>query len=167
MSNIKQVEVSTSTFTITLGSLASDANLLAGRQSTAVSNLTNLYLDYHISGKITTGTTPTTGKLIEVWVYPALDSSLVYPDTITGTDGNVSITNRDVVQSAFALAASMIIDATSNRGYYFKPVSVASLFGGVLPPAIGVWVVQNTGANLHATGGNHVINLTGKYASVA
>jgi hypothetical protein len=166
MSNIKQVEVASVAFTITLASL-NDTGLTQGRESTAVSNLSNLYLDYHISGKITTGTSPSTGGLIEVWAYPALNDSLLYPDTITGTDANATITNRDVVASAFGLVASMVIDGTSDRTYYFKPVSVASLFGGVLPPAVGVWVTHSTGVALNATAGNHAIYLTGKYASVA
>lgn len=169
MSSIKQVEVASAAFTIGLatGPLASDTNLIAGRQSTVLSNLSNLYLDYHISGKITTGTTPTVSRLIEVWAYAAINDSLLYPDTMTGTDGNVSATSRDILASGCALVASMATDATTARTYWFKPISVSSLFGGVLPPAVGVFVVQNTGAALNSTAGNHAIYLTGKYASVA
>jgi len=48
---------SSSNLTITLDSLASDTNFLAGRESTEIDNE---YVDYLLSGKVTTGTSPTT-----------------------------------------------------------------------------------------------------------
>ena len=50
--------------TFTLASLASSASLVAGRESTAVDNGTTLAVDYLVSGKITTGTSPTANKTI-------------------------------------------------------------------------------------------------------
>ncbi|NBW19056.1 MAG: hypothetical protein EBR82_64880 [Caulobacteraceae bacterium] len=67
MADVKIYYVSPSDATITLASLASDTNLLAGRESNAIDNSSNLYLDYLISGKVTTGTSPTTARSIEVW----------------------------------------------------------------------------------------------------
>ena len=66
MSDIKLQYVASSAVTISLASLATDANLLAGRESTAIDTSTNEYLDYLLAGQITQGTTPTTGKEIRV-----------------------------------------------------------------------------------------------------
>jgi len=55
------------------------------------------------------------------------------------------------------LAASMISDSTSNRDYFFGPVSVAQLFGGSLPKFWGVFVAHDTAVALNATGGQHVL----------
>ena len=62
MANVKIYYDTAADVTITLASLATDTNLLTGRKSTAVDNSSNKYLDYLISGKITTGTSPFTGK---------------------------------------------------------------------------------------------------------
>ena len=76
---------SSAALTITLASLVSDINLLAGCESTAIDNTSNLYLDYLLSGKVTTGTSPTTGKSINIYVYALMEDS-TYPDVLTGTD---------------------------------------------------------------------------------
>ena len=56
------------------------------------------------------------------------------------------------------LVAAMYVDSTSNRAYEFGGVSVAMLFGGVMPPTYDLFVTHSTGVNLHATGGNHSLN---------
>jgi len=155
---IKYPSTSTSALTLTLASLASDTNLLAGRESTAVDNTSNLDLDHLVSLLVTTGTSPTAGTVIEVWAYAALSISSgtpTYPDVLDGTDSNETITSRNVLFPMLALVASITVDSTSNRGYYVKPTSVAGLFGGSLPPFWGLFVVHNTGVNLNSTGGNH------------
>jgi hypothetical protein len=131
--DIKSKYPATSSVALTcvMTSLASDTNLLAGRASTAVDNTTNVDLDHLLSGVITTGTTPTVGTFIEVWVYaPYLVTSgtPTYPDSITGTDANKTMTSLNVKNAALVRAASMVVDNTTGRGYYFAPVSIASLF---------------------------------------
>lgn len=168
MSDIKLAYASSAAFTIGLatGPLATDANLLAGRQSTAVSNTSNKYLDYLIGGKITTGTSPTASKTIEVWAYGSVEDSPIYPDVITGSDGNVTFTSRDILANGLALIASIPTDNTSSRTYWIRPVSLLSLFG-VVPKNFGLFVVHNTGVNLHSTSGNHALYYTGVYQTVA
>lgn len=167
MSSIKIDYAASSALTIALASLASDSNLLAGRQSTAWNNTSNKYLDLLIGGKISTGTSPTAGKQIEVWAYAAVNDTPTYPDAITGSDGNVTITSADIKIAALAKLEDIYTDATSSRAYWFKPRSIASLFGGELPPYGGIFVVHNTGVALHATGGNHVLSMTPVFRSVS
>lgn len=161
MADIKTKYPATSSvaLAIALASLASDVNLLAGRESGAVDNTGNADLDHLVSGMITTGTTPTVGKVIEVWAYASFRTAAgvpTYPDVLDGTDSAETVTSANVKMSALRLVGSITVDATSDRAYYFAPVSIASLFGA-MPKFWGLFVVQNTGAALHATAGNHVI----------
>jgi hypothetical protein len=159
MADFKTKYPATSSIALTLGvaSLASDTNLLAGRASTAVDNTSNLDLDHLVSGVVMTGTTPTVNTTIEVWAYASYKTASgtpTYPDTITGTDANKTLTNSGTKASALRLVASIVVTATSNVAYPFAPVSIASLFGA-MPKFWGLFVVHNTGAALNATAGNH------------
>ena len=165
MADIKVKYPSTSSvdLTITLASLASGASgvFTAGQESTAEDNTTNLDLDHLLSGKITTGTTPTVSRSINVYAYANISSATgtpTYPDVLDGTDSAETFTSANVQNSAVRFAANIIVDATSNRAYYFGPVSIASLFGGSLPKFWGVFVAHDTAVALNATGGNHKLS---------
>jgi hypothetical protein len=164
--DIKLAYAASSALTITLASLASDTNLLAGRESTAVDNTSNLYLDYLLAGKITTGTSPTTAKEIRVYVAGLMEDA-TYPDVLDGTDSNETIASVGTRDSALKLAAVIGTINTSDLTYYFGPISVAALFGGVLPKKFVVFVVHNTAVNLNSTGSNHAIHITPVYQTVA
>ena len=165
MADVKIYYVSPSDATITLASLASDTNLLAGRESNAIDNSSNLYLDYLISGKVTTGTSPTTARSIEVWAVGSWDGTN-WPDVFDGTDSAETITSANHKASICRFVASMSTDATSDRTYHFGPVSMASVFGGTLPPKFVLFVVHNTAVNLNATAGNHQIRIQPVYETV-
>lgn len=156
----KYPSTSTVALTVGLASLATNsANAFtSGRESTAVSNTTNLDLDHLLSGKIRTGTTPTAGRTIAVYVYAPLSvasGTPTYPDVLLGTDANRTITSANVLNGALRLAWAVTVDATSDRDYFMPPTSVASLFGGVLPTHWGVYVAHDTAVALNATAGNH------------
>ena len=165
-SNIKTAYGSSVNLTITLASLATDTNLLAGRASTAIDETTNLYIDELLEGFISTGTSPTTAKEIDVWVYGSTDDVPTYPDGVTGSDANKTMTTVNILNTGLKLVASIATTATSNEKGYFGPISVASLFGGVLPKKWGVFVVHNSAVNLNATAGNHQITATPTYLTV-
>lgn len=156
---------SSSNLTITLASLATDASLLVGRESSEVDNTTNRYVDYLLSGKITTGTSPTASKFIEVHVVGLMDDS-TYPSVFDGTDSAETVTAA-VKSGVCRQAASIDTTNTSDVTYYFGPVSVASLFGGVMPKKFVVFVTHNTGVNLNSTTGNHQITVTPVYYNTA
>lgn len=167
MSSIKYSYAADAQLTITLASLASDTNLLAGRESTAVDNTSNLYLDYLLSGKITTGTTPTDNRQIEVWVSAPINDTPTWPDVLDGTDSNETITSSGIKNAILRPVVSIVTNNTSDRTYPFTQISVASLFGGVCPAKFVVFVVHNTGVNLNSTGSNHEISVQGIYQTVA
>lgn len=165
MADIKLAYGTASDATITLASLASDTNLLAGRESSEIVNTSTLALDYLVSGKITAGTSPTAARSIEVWVVGSWDGTN-WPDVFDGTDSAETITSADIKASVCRLIAAMATANTSDRTYHFGPVSVAAAFGGVVPPKFIVFVVHNTGVNLNSTAANHQIRMQPVYETV-
>lgn len=166
-SDLKIKYASPATITITLASLATSSTRVAGQESTAIDNGTNLYIDALVSGKITTGTSPTVDKQIDIWVYAAHDETPTYPDVFDGTDSAETITSIYVKLGAIRLLATLFVDATSDRTYWLAPTSVASLFGGVMPRRWGLFITHDTAVNLNATGSNHEFKYTGiQYQSV-
>ncbi len=165
MADVKANYPAASDVTITLASLASDTNLLAGRESTALDNSSNLYLDYLVSGKITTGTSPTTARSIQVFAVGSSDGT-TWPDVFDGTDSTETITSANHKNSICRFIAEMATDNTSDRVYHFGPVSLASAFGGVLPVKVVFFVVHNTAVALNSTAGNHQIRIQPYYETV-
>lgn len=71
--------------TITLASLGTSNTWVAGREATSVSNGSNKYLDYEITGKITTGTSPTTDTEIRLYGIKPINDTPTWPDVFDGT----------------------------------------------------------------------------------
>lgn len=161
----KCVYVATSNMTITLASLATDAALLTGREGTFIDNSSNLYLDYFLSGFITTGSSPSGSSTIEVWVIPETDDSS-WPDVFDGTDSAETVTSTDIKVLSGALWVTIPTSSTSSIKYPLPKVSLASLFGGICPRKFTVFVTHNTGVNLHSTAGNHQITVEGYYENL-
>lgn len=143
----------TTAFTLTMASLASDTNLLAGRASTAVDNRTNLDLDIIIGGQVVTGTSPTVNTFIEIWLYTDMSiasGTATYPDSITGSDANKTVTSTNVKVSALHRLKVITVDNTTGRAYPIGNISLSQILGFV-PEFFGVFVVHNTGVALNAT----------------
>lgn len=155
---------SSAAYTITLTGLGTSSTKVAGRESTAISHTTADALDYLVGGKITTGTSPTASKTIDVWLYASIDDTPTYPDVFDGTDSAETVTSENVRNSALKLLASMVVDNTSDRTYWFGPTGIAQLFGGALPKNHGLFVTHDTAVNLNATASNHALSYTPVYA---
>ena len=142
--------------TITLASLASDANLVAGRASTAIDqkNVTDA-IDVHVGGKITTGTSPTASRQFEVWLFGCYDGT-EFSGGASGTDANLTPDEK----TCLMLLQVVPTIATSNKAYRWGPWSVAQAFGGIVPIQWGVFIVHNTGVALNSTGSNHEVFYT-------
>jgi hypothetical protein len=152
--------------TLGVASLATSSTRTAGRESTAISTA-DPTIDYLVSGKITTGTSPTAGKQIDIWVYGSFNDTPEYADVLDGTDSAETITSENVRNAAMVLLATLVIDSTSDRAYYFGPIGIAQCFGGVLPKTWGLFVAHDTAVNLNSTAGNHVFSYVPVYAKVA
>jgi len=156
---------SKTTLTITgVPSLASDTNLLAGIESSIIDNTSDGFVDIYVSGKITTGTSPTASKQIEVWAV-AWDGAN-WPDVFDGTTSSETITSSDIKNAICKPIAIMSTSNTSDRAYHFTGVSLRGAFGGCLPSKVVLFVVHNTGVALNATAGSHELSYYGEYPQV-
>lgn len=142
------------TLTFTLASLASDTNLVAGRESNSLDNSSALAVDYQAFGLITLGTSPTTGKQLEIWCVGAPDGTS-YPGGATGSDANLTPQEKTL----FKLVTMIPTNSTTNQAYNWGPFGIAQLFGGAPPKKFSFYVVHNTGVALNATGGNFLMKV--------
>jgi len=146
------------TVTITTAGLASGS----WRQSSAVDNTTNKFVDALLGGSIQTGTSPTTGTTIVVYVYGTWDGT----NYTAGCSGSDAAYTADGEEDELRFLTSITVDATSDQDYVWGPVSVAQAFGGVLPSKWGVVVTHSSVAALNATGTNNACKFIGvKYVS--
>lgn len=133
--------------TITLASLASDTALIAGRQSTAIANTTDLAIVIDLFVKVTTGTTPTASRQIEIWMAGSVDETL-FAAGAGASDANFSPTGQ---KGNMKLLHVIPTDSTSDRGYQVALQDIPVF------PSWAIFIVHNTGVNLNATGGNHKV----------
>jgi hypothetical protein len=167
--NFRLLYATATALTITLAGLASNATFVIGRESTAVDNGTNRYIDYKLTGKITThaSAAPTVNTEIRLYTYQALNPDTpTYPDTITGTNANVTLTAAaaaNILDSGFVLMGAAVVVATANIAYPLtRCLSLAQAYGSA-PKRWGAYVAHNTGQTLHATGTTHEVNAVGAY----
>jgi hypothetical protein len=164
--DVKRVLGSDATITIAPENVASSTTRVAGVESTAIAP-SDPVLDCIVEGLWTAGTSPTVDTFVDVWVYASFQATPVYPDTIDGTASAETLTSENVRNAGLRKAATIRLDNTSDRAYRIAPFSIASLFGGQLPKAWGLFITHNSGVNSHATSGNHVWKYTPVYANVA
>lgn len=144
MSSIKQAFGAATAFTITLNSLASSAT--AGRESTAVDNTSDLYLDALVEVLISfPNSAPANDKAIYVYAYDSVDGTN-YAGAATGSDAAYTMDDPTVL----ALIGVIPIP-TQNKSYRSRAFSVSSAFGGVLPPKWGIMVRNYAGQTLNAS----------------
>jgi len=174
MSTVSESYSSTSdstALTITLASLATSSTLVAGRQSTVITNVSNKYIDAIVTGQVTTGTSPTAGKTIAVYAFVPLSvasSTFVYPiagTTVLGESDAAATFDAEQRSGGLIFAQAASINATSNRAYSFS-FSLRAVVG-YMPLKWGLFVVHDTAVNLNATAGNHWFHYVGLKADVA
>lgn len=158
MATVKDAFAAAATMTITLGSLANSAAGV-GRQSTLVDNTSNLYTSAQIALKITTGTTPTANSLIYVYLIRSDNNGTpIIDDGAGASDAGLTVVNAPL------LGTILVPAATSNTAYYGV---FDTKFLGSLGNKWGIAVVNNSGAALNSTGGNHVVEFVGITQTVA
>lgn len=138
----------------TLTSLAN----LAAWQTAVVDFTASLFLDaiVRVQSKAIAGAT----AQLDVYVYAALGDT-TYTDGASGSDATFTTANR--------LNAKYLGSITLNTTNGIQSVlgSVADAFNGVMPDKWGLIFVNNSGAALSATAGDHVVEFEGVFANVA
>jgi hypothetical protein len=136
------------TFTCTLAGLANNG----ARSALAVDNTTNLYLDALVQMQIKSGASgvSATGTVL-VYAYGSADGGTSYPES-AGTDTGVTLSVPATPNVVLIRSMNVVANATT---YISEPASVAGAFGGILPSKWGIIVVNQSGAALDGTEGNH------------
>lgn len=150
--------------TITLASLATSSTWVAGREATSVSNGSNKYLDYEITGKVTTGTSPTVDTEIRLYGVKPINDSPTWPDVFDGTDSAETVANVQIL-AAMPLLWAGTVSATSDITYPITSALTLAQVWGVVPDNFTFFVTHNTAVNLNSTAGNHELSYRGIYAT--
>lgn len=145
--DIKTKYVATVSMTVTnLHSLAASSTYVAGWSSATVTNTSNVYLDYMVSGTFTTAGSNRQAGTIEVWVMAALNDTPTWPALASGTagtEGTASFTAVEQKQAYSRLLTAVYVNNTNSQVYAFPPTAIAPLFGGQCPTHWALFVTGN------------------------
>lgn len=160
MSNVKTAYGSNNqTFNCSLASLANSA----ARQSDAISNAVNDYIDILVQLKVKSGASGTSAAgFVCIYAVGSADGGTSYGESAGASDAGITLT----VPSNAKVIGSMNIVA-NGVSYISNPMSVAAAFGGVLPDHVVIIVENQSGHALDTTEGNHAKFYQGVYATVA
>jgi hypothetical protein len=122
------------------------------RQSAAIDNRTNLFLDALVTVKVKSNAAGTSATgYVNVYAYGTTDDGTTYTDGASGSDATFTPTAPPNMRLIGVI--NVVANATSYTG---GPFSVAAAFGGNLPAFWGIVIENKTGAALDATEGNHL-----------
>jgi hypothetical protein len=147
MTTLNEKIGSSTSITCTMNSLAASATV--GRQSTAIDNSSNLYVDALVSVIISTSSSSLAApNVVNVYVSGSQDGTNYDQDTAVMGTSDAGYT----IDSPTNLRLAAIINCSTSSKVYNKTFSVAQLFGGVMPDKWIVVVVNNTGQALASSG---------------
>ena len=150
--DIKQKLFTSASLTLTLASLANGA----GRASTAVDNSTDQAYSADIRLKVKTGASGVLATgYIDVYLVKSEDGTN-YDDSFGGSDGALTPVNATKIGVISAVANATTYQATINTE-----------LAGALPRKWAIALVNNTGAALDSTEGNHAKTYTIKTQQTA
>jgi hypothetical protein len=129
--------------TITINGLAHDAK----RESTAVDNAANRFLEVLVQVKIATntGADSTGDKCVYVYAYGTSDNGAAYSANASGADAAFGTDPQQLGNCRFLGA---IYAPTQNKIYQSDLLSIAGAFGGGVPQRWGLIVHNRTGQTL-------------------
>lgn len=162
---MKIAYAASSNLTVTnLNSLPTSSTWVAGWESGAIDNTTNLFLDYRITAKITVASASLSAGEIRMYLVGMLDDS-TWPDVFDGTESTETVTDTEMRDAICRIAAVTATDTTNSDIYHLECPSVAAVFGGNLPAKFVVFITHSTGQNLAASGNQ--VTIKGSYSTVA
>lgn len=153
-----KIEYATSSpLTITLANLSN----ATARESNAIDNSTNKFLDAMVYVQVGIGQTTGTDLAVYLYTYGSEDgTNYTYP--ATGADAVIVTTPTNL--TLLKVISTQVPPFTDTN---FKTVigSVATAFNGILPRKWGIVVDNRSGGSLVNTAANHSVSYTGVYAT--
>ena len=139
-----------------LSGLAASPTFIAGRECNQVDNTVTKYIDAIVYGWFIVGTTPAVPTNFSVYAWGNDVSLATTPiDTLVGVNGNRTLTNSTVLNSALGQArSSPILVNTSDTKYVVLPFSMREALRSPLPPFWGLFCSHNMTAALKVDAGN-------------
>lgn len=142
-----------------LHSLASSQDWSAGWSSASITNTSNNYSDYLVSGTFTTHASNRQAGTINVYIIAALNDTPTWPASsagTVGTEGALGFVDTEERDTIVAPLWSITVDNSASAVYSFSQKGIAHLFGGRVPTHFAIYVAQNcsttTTAGLAAAG---------------
>lgn len=163
--DVKQAYAASSDLTVTnLAGLTASSTWVAGWESDAIDNTSNLYQDYRVTAKITVESSGLTAGEIRLYIVGMLDDS-TWPDAFDGTESAETITDTEMRDAICHLGAFTVTDTGASDIYYLDCPSVAALFNGHLPAKFVIFITQSTVAALETSG--QQVTVKGTYTTIA
>ena len=133
--------------TITLNSLANGGK----RESAAVDNSANFFLDALVQVKIATNASndSTGDKSVYIYAYGTADGGTTYSGNASGSDSSFG---ADPQQLQNCRLIGVVYVPTANKIYESDLMSIANAFGGKLPEKWGIVADNETGYALNSSG---------------
>jgi hypothetical protein len=147
-----------------LAGLAASATWVAGWESGAIDNSSNLYEEYRITAKITVESAGLSAGEIRMYLVGMLDDT-TWPDVFDGTESAETITDTEIRDAICHLAAFTQTDTTASRVYYLDCPSARHVFRGNLPHKFVIFITQSTGTTLETSG--QQVTIKGRYRTIA
>ena len=149
------------TITVAPENIGTSSTFVAGVESGVIDNTSNKYVDALVGGTWTSGTTPTTGTQVLIYVGSVRDDTPTYPDVFDGTSSAETLTSAGVGAGFLKLGGIITVDSNTSNRAYDVVFGVRELFGGIMPLKWFLFITHNTGVNSNSTAGNHVWKYTG------
>jgi len=167
--DVKTARGASASVSITKASLAASSTLLAGRESDAVTDATNKYLDYMLAGHFKGASSNAQAGSINVAVVGAEDDTPTWQDVFDGSDSTETVSLQNVYDQICKVVATITTTATNSLVWPFGVNSVAAMFGGNIPIQFVLFISHNIETSTNAwsaTEGDHAVRYTPVYLTV-
>ena len=143
-----------------LDGIASSATWVAGWESGAIDNSSNLYLDYRIHAVLQLESAGLAAGEARMYLV-AEQSDATWPDAFDGTESTETITDTEQRDAICRLAAVSATDTGASEFVYLTCPSAAAVFNGTLPRKFVIFITQSSGTTLETTGDPNQVYVAG------
>ena len=154
MATITPLYGAVSTLPFSTWALPHSSTLDFGRQSAVADNRSTAddAVDAMVGGIITTSSSASTNRQIEVWSFGSWNNGSTYSlQAASSVDASANVSSMKTLMKLVTIIPAMQGSSTYNWG----PFSVAQVYGGLMPTQWGIFVTHNTGVSTSLTSTGH------------